>query len=291
MSRIRIFYTRLRKEEKLLVEAAEREGIPYSLEDAREVHFGVTANLSDDVILCRCIGHSQNIALAHFFEGMRQRVVNPASVMERCGDKLATTMALGKMNIPQPAFRFALSPEAALSAAEELGYPVVFKPLTGSWGRLLAKANDKDAAEAIIEHKFNMGSQHQVFYVQEYVEKRGYDVRAFVVGGEPIAAIRRLSDHWITNTARGAKAVVEPVDGELGRLLRRVHAAVGGDVLAVDVFPTDDRGWLVNEVNDGAEFRNSIEPTGVDIPGEIMHFCWNLCRGLSGELAFAGGSL
>jgi len=289
MPRIRIFYTRLRKEEKLLAEAAEREGIPYSLEDAREMHFGATISLSDDVILRRCISHSQNVALAHFFEGMGHRAVNPASVMERCGDKLATSMALEKAGIPQPAFRFALSPEAALSAAEELGYPVVFKPLTGSWGRLLAKANDKDAAEAIIEHKFNMGPLHQVFYVQEYIEKHGYDVRAFIVGGEPIAAIRRLSDHWITNTARGAKAVAEPVDGELGRLLRRVHAAIGGDILAVDVFPTDDRGWLINEVNDDAEFRNSIEPTGVDIPGEIMHFCWKLCCGLSGELAFARG--
>ena len=61
MPQVRIFFTRLRKEEKLLAEAAEREGIPCSLEDAREMH-SATTSLSDDVILCRCISHSQNVA-------------------------------------------------------------------------------------------------------------------------------------------------------------------------------------------------------------------------------------
>jgi [lysine-biosynthesis-protein LysW]--L-2-aminoadipate ligase len=273
---LRILFTRLRQEEKLLLEAARRLGLDVALEDVKDrVWGGVGAD--DDVYLCRCIGHGQNLALARHLEGQGRRVVNPASVMELCGDKLATTAALEAASIAQPAYRLALSEEGALAAAEEIGYPAVFKPVTGSWGRLLAKVNDREAAEAVVEHKAHLGAHHQIFYVQEYVEKSGFDVRAFVVGGEPICAIRRESAHWITNTARGGRASNQVVTGELEELLRRVHGAVGGDFLAVDLFGTDS-GWLVNEVNDGAEFRNSIAPTGVDIPEAVVRHCAGLGR-------------
>lgn len=273
---LRILFTRLRQEEKLLLEAARRLGLDVALEDVKDrVWGGVGAD--DDVYLCRCIGHGQNLALARHLEGQGRRVVNPASVMELCGDKLATTAALEAASIAQPAYRLALSEEGALAAAEEIGYPAVFKPVTGSWGRLLAKVNDREAAEAVVEHKAHLGAHHQIFYVQEYVEKSGSDVRAFVVGGEPICAIRRESAHWITNTARGGRASNQVVTGELEELLRRVHGAVGGDFLAVDLFGTDS-GWLVNEVNDGAEFRNSIAPTGVDIPEAVVRHCAGLGR-------------
>ena len=82
------------------------------------------------------------------------------------------------------------------------------KPVVGSWGRLVAKVNDREAAEALLEHREVLGSyQHAIFYIQEYVPKaHGRDIRAFVVGDECIAAIYRTSDHWITNTARGGQA-------------------------------------------------------------------------------------
>ena len=273
---LRLFFTRLRQEEKLLVEAARRLDVPLSLEDVKDCVWGDSAP-DDDVYICRCIGHGQNLALARHLEGRGRRVVNPAAVMELCGDKLATTAALEAAAIPQPAYRLALSEEGALRAVEEIGYPAVLKPVTGSWGRLLAKVNDREAAEAVVEHKAHLGVHHQIFYVQQYVEKSGFDVRAFVVGGEPIGAIRRESAHWITNTARGARAALQPVEGELETILRRVHGAIGGDFLAVDLFGTDS-GWLVNEVNDGAEFRNSIAPTGVDIPAAVIAHCAGLVR-------------
>ena len=63
---------------------------------------------------------------------------------------------------------------------------------------------------------------HSIFYIQEYVEKKGKDIRSFVVGGECIAAIYRHAEHWITNTARGGKTtncVIRPNCGisPLGR--------------------------------------------------------------------------
>ncbi len=83
-----------------------------------------------------------------------------------------------------------------------MGYPCVLKPVVGSWGRLLAKVENREMAEALIEHKASLGVHHQVFYVQEYINKPGRDIRAFVVGDEVICAIYRSSENWITNTAR-----------------------------------------------------------------------------------------
>ena len=274
MAVLRIAYTRLRAEEKLLAAAASREGIPATMEDVTDGVFGAQLPAErGDVVLARCISPSQNEALAQILERRGVRVVHPPAVLARCGDKLATTLALEEGGIPQPAWRTAFSPEGALAAAEELGYPVVFKPRTGSWGRLLAKVNDREAAEAVVEHKAFLGAAHATFYLQAYVDKGGFDVRAFVIGGAPRCAIRRESSHWITNTARGGRAANFPLDDELKTLLHRVHGAVGGDFLAVDLFFTPT-GWLVNEVNDGGEFRNSVDPTGVDIAAEVVRCAW-----------------
>ena len=277
MSRVpvlRILYTRLRAEEKLLAEAARRRDIPVDLADVTDRVFGAVLPAEPgDVVLARCVSHGQNESVARMLEARGIRVANPSEVMGLCGDKLRTTLALERAGVAQPRWRTALSEEGALEAAEDLGYPVVFKPLVGSWGRLLAKANDREAAESVVEHKAQLGAAHRTFYLQEYVDKGGFDVRAFVVGGEPLCAIRRESPHWITNTARGGRACAQPLDEELSGVLRSVHAALGGDFLAVDLFRSRDR-WLVNEVNDGGEFRNSIEPTGTDIPGAVVAHLW-----------------
>jgi len=156
---------------------------------------------------------------------------------------------------------------------EEIGYPAVLKPAVGSWGRLLAKINDREAAEAILEHKATLGSYlHSIFYVQEYIEKPDRDLRTFVVGDETICGITRSSDHWITNTARGGTAENCPITPEIHALSLSAAQAVGGGVVAVDLLETTEGELLVNEVNYTMEFRNSIEPTGIDIPVRIIDY-------------------
>jgi [lysine-biosynthesis-protein LysW]--L-2-aminoadipate ligase len=189
-----------------------------------------------------------------------------------CGDKLLTSTELERVGIPTPRTLIAFTPESALAACEEIGYPVVMKPAVGSWGRLLARVNDRDAAEALLEHKVTLGSfHHGAFYIQEFVRKPGRDIRTFIVGDETICAIYRDSPHWITNTARGASASNCPVSDELHLLSQAAAKAVGGGVVAIDLFESD-RGLLVNEVNYTMEFRNSIDTTGVDIPARIVDF-------------------
>ena len=168
----------------------------------------------------------------------------------------------------------AFTPESALRAIEDLGYPVVLKPAIGSWGRLIAKVNDREAAEALLEHKQILGSyHHSIFYIQEYIPKpHRRDIRAFVVGDECICAIYRTSEHWITNTARGGIASACPVTPALADLCVSAAYAVGGGVVAIDVLEAPDGRLLVNEVNYTMEFRNSIAPTGVDIPARIIDY-------------------
>ena len=187
-------------------------------------------------------------------------------------------MALLRDGVPTPRTRIAFTQEAALSAIEELGYPVVLKPVIGSWGRLLSKVNDRDAAEALLEHKETLGSYlHAIYYIQEYVPKPDRDIRSFVVGDECICAIYRSSRHWITNTAQGGRATNCPVTPEIADLSLRAARSVGGGVVAVDLLESPE-GVLVNEVNYTMEFRNSIETTGVNIPARIVDHVLRVAR-------------
>lgn len=124
MAVLRILFTRLRLEEKLLKEAAERLGIPCELQNASDIVLGAEPFCpADDVVLARCVSHSQNEAVAQMLEMQGIMVVNPSRVMGVCGNKLATSAALAKAGVPQPRFLTAFTPEAALEAVEALGYP------------------------------------------------------------------------------------------------------------------------------------------------------------------------
>lgn len=198
-------------------------------------------------------------------------MINPAALAERCGDKFVTSQILVRAGIPTPRVLMAFEEGSALAAVEQIGYPCVLKPVVGSWGRLLAKVDDRAAAEAFIEHKAALGVNHQVFYIQEYVHKPGRDIRAFVIGEELICAIYRTSENWITNTARGGIATNCPLTPELVDICSRSAQAVGGGMLALDLFETGD-GLSINEINHTMEFRNSISPTGVNIPARMVDY-------------------
>ncbi len=272
--RVGLLHSLIRPEEKLLIAAFERRGATVVPIDDRDVVFVLGQKPVDvDVVVERSINHSRALHGLRLFESAGIRCVNTAAVATVCGDKLLTSVALQDHGVPQPEVRVAFTEESALRAIEEMGYPVVLKPAVGSWGRLLSKVNDRDAAEAILEHKVVLGSyHHSIFYIQKYVDKRaGRDIRTFVVGDECIAAIYRTSPHWITNTARGGKATVCPVTPEIAAISLAGAKAVGGGVVALDLFETE-AGLLVNEINYTMEFKNSIAPTGVDIPGRIADY-------------------
>ena len=280
MTRVGILYSRVRAEEKLLFEAFQQRGVDFDLIDDRRLVFDLTDSSkgSDalghfDVVVERCINHSRALYSLRILNDRGVETVNTAHVADVCGNKLQTTSALTAAGVPSPRTLVAYTPESALEAIEELGYPVVLKPAVGSWGRLLSKLNDREAAEAVLEHKAVLGTyHHSIFYIQEYIDKPMRDIRAFVIGDETICAIYRDSPHWITNTARGGSSSNCPVTPELNDLCVRAARAVGGGVVAIDVLEDPARGLLVNEVNYTMEYRNSILPTGVDIPARMVDF-------------------
>ena len=278
--RVGFLHSIIRKDEKFLIEEfRKRPNVELQMIDDRELVFTLGENgLGLDVVIERAINHSRALHALMLLESAGVKCVNTAQVALTCGDKLLTSRALAAHNVPQPPVKIAFTEKSAIRAIEEMGYPVVIKPAVGSWGRLISKINDRDAAEAVLEHKTILGSyHHSIFYIQKYVEKNGRDIRSFVVGDECIAAIYRTSEHWITNTARGGKASNCPVTDEIAEISLKAARAVGGGVVAIDLFETED-GLLVNEVNYTMEFKNSIDTTGVNIPAKIVDYVLQTAR-------------
>jgi [lysine-biosynthesis-protein LysW]--L-2-aminoadipate ligase len=273
MISVGFLHSRIRVEEKLLI--AELDKHPrvevVRINDGAN-YFDITQKPADvDVVLERSISYSRGLYMTRIFEANGIPVVNPSSVAERCGDKYVTSQILARNRIPTPRVLMAFDAESALQAVEAMGYPCVLKPVVGSWGRLLAKIDNPTMAQAIIEHKASLGVNHQIFYVQEYIEKPGRDIRAFVVGEEVIGAIYRTSENWITNTARGGEASNCPITPEIADLCQRTAQVIGNGLLAIDLLETPD-GLTIIEVNHTMEFRNSIHTTGVNIPAKMVDY-------------------
>ncbi|MGH7723016.1 MAG: lysine biosynthesis protein LysX [Candidatus Dormibacteria bacterium] len=278
--RIAMLVSRVRTEEKLLLRAFTEHRVDVELIDVRGLVLDVGgATPPWDLVLDRCLQPSLSGPALRVLAGQGVATLNHPQVVAVCADKVSTSSLLAAAAVPQPRTIVAFSVDGALRAVDEVGYPAVIKPPVGSWGRLLARVRDRDAAEAVLDHKATLGSTaHHVYYVQEHIAKPGHDIRSFVVGGEVICAIERAADHWVTNTARGAVASNRPVTAELADLSLRAARAVGGGVLAVDLLEDGDR-LLVSEVNHGMEFRNSISVTGVDIAARIADHALALAGG------------
>ncbi len=277
-----VLYSRVRVEEKWIFAAMEKRGIDYERLDDRAISFDLENPepwRAFDAVLERSISYTSGLYALRLLNAFGVPTVNTALVAEICGDKLTTSAMLARAGVPQPRNMVAFTPEAALDAIEAFGYPVVLKPVVGSWGRLLAKINDRDAAEAVLEHKATLGSvQHSVFYIQEFIKKPGRDIRAIVIGDRVLTAMYRKSEHWITNTARGGEGELCPITPEIEELCLKATRAVGGGVLAVDLIEHSERGYLVNEINHTMEFHTMQPVSGVDIAGEIVDYVVSVAK-------------
>lgn len=280
MTRIGFLYSRLRVEEKYLLEEFDRHS---EVEIMRildgEEYLDIARKPAEvDILFVRSISYTRGLYISRLFEAQGIPAINSSLTAERCGDKYITSQLLVQNKVPTLRVLMAFDEESALKAVEAMGYPCVLKPVVGSWGRLLAKVEDSSAAAAFIEHKMALGINHQVFYIQEYVEKPGRDIRAFMIGDEVSCAIYRTSQNWITNTARGGEASNCPITTEIRDLCQRAGQAVGGGLLALDLFETRE-GLVVNEINHTMEFRNSIDTTGVNIPQKMVNFVISQAKG------------
>ena len=269
-----MLYSRIRRDEKLLLRELRDRGHEVTKIDVRSQRFGLETAPSSfdgvDLVLDRCLATSRSRYVTRFVAAYGLPVVNEPETAAICADKAHNSLVLAGAGIPTPRTEVAFTKEAALETIETLGYPCVLKPVVGSWGRLMAKIDSRDAAEAILEHKETLGHyEHKVFYIQEFVEKPGRDIRVLATDGEPIAAMARSSDHWLTNAAKGGQTdVIEP-DAAMLDLVERASDAVGGGLLGVDLMETGE-GYTVHEVNHTVEFKALNEASDVDVPARVV---------------------
>jgi [lysine-biosynthesis-protein LysW]--L-2-aminoadipate ligase len=272
LTKIGVLCSLVRVEEKLILKRLREREIAFDKIDVREVAFDLhgTDWSQYDAVLIRCLSQTNALYAARALEMQGVKTVNPSHVIETCGDKVLTTLALNEAGIPNPQTLVAFDKESALAAVEAVGYPAVIKPPVGSWGRMMAKVNDREAAEAIVEHKLSADSETPL-YVQAYVDKPGRDIRALVVGDEVTYAIYRSAEHWITNTARGGTTTNLPITPEVERLCLAAAEAVGGGIVAVDLLEDADGAMMINEVNNTPEFHGAMEVVDVDIAGKMVN--------------------
>ncbi len=271
---IGILYSRIRKDEKLLLSELRERGHDVTKIDVRKHQFGLdgtTAPVDDlDVVVDRCLATSRSLYATRFIESYGVPVVNSSETAEICADKAKNSLALAEAGVRTPETKVAFTKESAMEAIEAFGYPCVLKPVVGSWGRLMAKIDSRSAAEAILEHKATLGHyEHKVFYVQEFVEKPGRDIRVLATDGEPVAAMTRSSEHWLTNAAKGGETEEFELDDEALELVKKASDAVGGGLLGVDLMETGD-SYTVHEVNHTVEFKALNEATEVDVPAVVV---------------------
>jgi [lysine-biosynthesis-protein LysW]--L-2-aminoadipate ligase len=274
--RFGLLITFLREEEKLILQRARARGLDVTTLLERQLVLDLNASNGHeggypfDCVVDRCVAHLPADYTLKVLERWGIPTINSAETTATCDDKARCSLALEAHGVPTPKTMIAFSVESALEACGRLGYPAVLKPVTGSWGRLLAKVNGPEQARLILEQKKQLGSiHHAIFYVQEYVDKPDRDIRAFVVGERVVAASYRMSKHWITNTARGGASISCPVTPEIEEMALRACRAVGARWAGVDLMETDN-GLVCIEVNSGGEFHGLMTTTDVDIADEIV---------------------
>jgi [lysine-biosynthesis-protein LysW]--L-2-aminoadipate ligase len=273
-----ICYSRIRRDEKLLLSELRDRGHDVTKIDVRTQRFGVhdaPAAFADvDVVVDRCLATSRSRYLTRFVDAYDVPVVNDPETAAVCADKAHNSLVLAEAGVPTPATEVAFTKESALSTIESFGYPCVLKPVVGSWGRLMAKIDSRSAAEAILEHKETLGHyEHKLFYVQEFVEKPGRDIRVVTTDGDPIAGMARSSEHWLTNAAQGAETEAIEIAPDVADLVERASDAVGGGLLGVDLMEVGGAGsgeYTVHEVNHTVEFKALDEVTDVDVPAAVV---------------------
>jgi [lysine-biosynthesis-protein LysW]--L-2-aminoadipate ligase len=270
-----VLYSRIRQDEKLLLSELRERDHEVTKIDVRNQQFGLTEPPADfagvDLLVDRCLATSRSLYATRFAEAYGIPIVNSAETAEVCANKVKNSLALAGAGVPTPATEVAFTKDTAIEIVEQFGYPCVLKPVIGSWGRLMAKIDSRSAAEAIFEHKETLGHyEHKVFYIQEYIEKPGRDIRVVAVDGEPVAAMVRSSEHWLTNAAKGADTAPFELDGEARELVARASEAVGGGLLGVDLMETGDGAYTVHEVNHTVEFKALNSVTDVDVPARVV---------------------
>lgn len=279
MVRICIIYDKLRFEEKKIYNDIQQKGFDATLIDGKSLIFDTESSKSDsrfgDIILQRVISYNRGLHLTYCLEQIGLPVVNSFSVSEICGNKIITSLILKKNNVPTPKTTFAFSTESARECMKKLGFPLVVKPIIGSWGRGVYQIKDQSMADMMLDSRQeNDNSFSRIYYFQELINRPSRDIRCIVIGDQIVASVFRYSseNEWRTNVAVGGRTEMAPLTSELKEIVLKASNAVGGGILGVDLMEDKERGYLVHEVNNTVEFRGASAVCKSDIAGAMTDY-------------------
>ena len=285
MSKICIVFDRLRSEEKMLQKEVENLGHDAVMLDAKITQINTDSKKEDfdlgDVVLERCVSYFRGLHFTAALDFMDVPVLNKFDVASTCGNKMFMTMLLKKHNVPTPKTYFSFSSDSASENLEKVGYPLVIKPVIGSWGRGVMPIKDKDTMEAIFEIRDITDSPHdRIYYLQEMVKRPPRDIRVITVGDRPIAAMYRKSSggEFKTNIALGADPEICEITKEMEEMATKASHAMGGGILGVDMMEDEEHGLVVHEVNNTVEFKGLARVAQRNIPKEMIEFALDYVR-------------
>jgi [lysine-biosynthesis-protein LysW]--L-2-aminoadipate ligase len=285
MVRLCIVYDKVRFEEKELLKKINEKGYLPNFVDGRTLVFDSSSRKNDfdfgDIVFQREISHHRGLYITSCLEFFGFKVINNFSVSEICGNKLLTSLALTRDNVPTPDTSFAFSSESAIQLMEKLGYPLVVKPIVGSWGRGVYLIKDKSAAELLIDSREEIGNMFsRIYYIQEQIDRPPRDIRCIVVGDRIVASVYRFApdNKWITNVASGGRTELVPMNSELEEITFKAASSVGDGILGIDIMEDPKRGYLVHEINNTVEFRGASAVSHHDIAGSMIDYLVKECR-------------
>jgi [lysine-biosynthesis-protein LysW]---L-2-aminoadipate ligase len=285
MVEICLVYDKIRFEEKALNDKISQKGHKASLVDGKNLVFDTEFDLDTDqfgdIVLQRQVSHFRGLFVTFCLESYGINVVNSFRVSEICGNKLITSSILAKNKVPTPKTRFAFSSESAMEEMENFGYPIVIKPIVGSWGRGVYQIANRQMARMLVENREeNQGMFSKIYYIQKEVKRPSRDIRCIVVGNRVIASVYRYSadKEWRTNVAIGGRTEEADLTKELEDTVLKAASAVGGGILGVDLMEDVKEGLVVHEINNTVEFRGAASVCKSDIPGSMADYLISLSK-------------
>jgi ribosomal protein S6--L-glutamate ligase len=268
-----------------LIEAAAARGHTLDVVNTLHVHMNITSNRTVlryggkdvpiyDAVIPRIGASITNYGLAVLRQFEMQGVfpLNESVAIGRARDKLRALQLLARAGIGLPVTAFAHGPRKADEVIKEVGgAPVVIKLLEGTQGLGVILAETTGSAKSIIE-AFSAANVN--ILVQEYIkEAEGSDIRAFVIGGEVVGAMKRTgkAGEFRSNLHRGGKAETAELTPEERETAVRAAEVVGLNACGVDLLRSR-RGPVVIEVNSSPGLQGIEAATGLDLAGRIISF-------------------
>ncbi len=258
-------------EEKELIKGLQSEGVELNLVNAKDNALKLTGKLNfEGRAIIRCMSARRSLYYSYILESHGIQTINSFNTFNIAGNKIFTTSYLYKNGIRTPETLVSFSHDNALSTAGIMGYPVVFKPASGSWGRMISLLQDENIAETVFSLN-DMVSENS-YYLQRYVERPPRDIRAIVVGEDISATIYRYSgEGWKTNLALGGKVEKANLTEDQRDMLIRTAQLFDPGIIGIDAMETDE-GLVIHEINSRVEFKGASRVYGNKIIRDIVKY-------------------